>query len=50
MIGLILNLLHSENWIGTKSEVIEIAKGKYELATNIKTAKRKIKRQWQSRK
>jgi hypothetical protein len=50
MVGLILNLLSSHDWISAKSEIIEIAKGKNELATNLKTAKRKIKRQWQSRK
>ena len=50
MIGHILNLLHSEQWYGTKSEVIEIAKGKYQLASNLKIAKRKIKRVWLSRK
>ena len=49
MIGLILNLLHSNDWI-IKSDIIEQAKGKHELATNIKTAKRKLRRQWQSRK
>lgn len=49
MIGLILNLLGSNDWI-VKSDIIEQAKGKHELATNIKTAKRKLRRQWQSRK
>lgn len=49
MIGLILNLLGSNDWI-VKSDIIEQAKGKHELATNIKTAKRKIKRQWHNRK
>lgn len=49
MIGLILNLLSSNDWI-VKSDIIEQAKGKHELATNIKTAKRKLRRQWQSRK
>lgn len=50
MIKLIIELLQSDEWIGTKSDFIEIAKGKNELATDWKTAKNKIKRQWQSRK
>lgn len=50
MIRLIIDLLQSDDWLNTGSEVIEVAKGKNELATNFKTAKRKIKRQWQSRK
>lgn len=50
MIGLILDLLRSNDWINTKSEWIDLAKGKNELATDWKTAKKKISRQWQSRK
>jgi len=43
-------LLQSDDWHNSKSEYIEIAKGKYELANSFKIAKRKITRQWQSRK
>ena len=50
MIGLIIDLLQSQEWLNTGSENIEIAKGKYQLATNLKVAKNKIKRQWQSKK
>jgi hypothetical protein len=46
MIKLILELLRSDDWVNTKSEWIELAKGKKELATDWKTAKKKIKRQW----
>jgi hypothetical protein len=49
MIRLIIDLLQQEEWIG-KSEVIELAKGKNELATDWKSAKYKIKRIWQSKK
>ena len=49
MIHLILDLLRSQEWTNTGSETIEIAKGKYQLATNIKQAKRKLRRQWQSK-
>lgn len=50
MIQLIIDLLQSNEWLKTGSENIEIAKGKYELATTLKVAKAKLKRQWQSRK
>ena len=50
MIRLILDLLQSDEWVNTGSEFIEIAKGKNHLATNVKQAKKKIRRQWQSRK
>lgn len=50
MIRLILELLRSDDWTTTKSEWIELAKGKNELATDWKTAKKKIRRQWQSKK
>jgi hypothetical protein len=50
MIKLILELLRSDDWTETKSDWIELAKGKNELATDWKTAKKKIRRQWQSRK
>jgi len=46
MIKMIIDLLQSDDWIGTGSEEIEIAKGKYELATTIKKGKQKIKRAW----
>lgn len=49
MIHLILDLLRSQKWINTGSETIEIAKGKHQLATNVKQAKRKLRRQWQSK-
>ena len=49
MIRLIIELLQADEWIG-QSKVIELAKGKNELATDWKSAKRKIKRQWQSKK
>jgi len=50
MIAKIIDLLQSKDWIEIKSETIEIAKGKHELASTFKIAKRKIKRQWQLRK
>lgn len=50
MIGLVIKLLQNADYYGTGSEAIEIAKGKYQLATDIPTAKRKIKRLWQSKK
>ena len=49
MIKLIIELLQSDEWINTKSEWIEIAKGKNELATDWKTAKNKVKR-WRLKK
>lgn len=50
MIRLIIDLLQSDEWINTGSEYIEQAKGKNELATDLKTAKSKLKRLWQSKK
>lgn len=44
MIQVIFDLLTSNEWYGTKSEVIEIAKGKYELPKNFKGMVAKIKR------
>jgi hypothetical protein len=46
MINLIIDLLQSQEWLNTGSETIEIAKGKYQLATTVKQAKRKLRRQW----
>jgi len=45
-----IKLLQMDDWNGTGSEYIEIAKGKYEIPSNIKIGKRKIKRIWQSKK
>ena len=50
MIRLILELLRSDDWTNTNSEWIELAEGKNELATDWKTAKKKIRRQWQLKK
>lgn len=50
MIHLIIDLLQSQEWLNTGSETIEIAKGKNQLATNIKQAKRKLRRQWHNKK
>ncbi len=41
----ILDLLHSDNFYNV-SDIVEIAKGKHELVTNWRDAKRKIKRIW----
>ena len=51
MIDNILNLLRADDYYG-KSEVIEIAKGKYHLKTSIKDKKEQKKRAklWQLRK
>jgi hypothetical protein len=49
MIHLIIDLLQSQEWLNTGSKTIEIAKGKHQLATNVKQAKRKLRRQWQSK-
>lgn len=43
MIQAIIELLRKENYYGS-SEVIEIAKGKHELAVNIKDGMKKLKR------
>lgn len=50
MISNLIELLQSRDWTDYKSETIEIAKGKYELPTTFKVAKRKIKRAWQLKK
>lgn len=50
MIRVIIELLQSNEWLNTGSEVIELAKGKNELPKNIKGIKKKAKRQWQSKK
>ena len=42
------DLLKYDNWYG-KSDNIEIAKGKYELPTDLKNAKEQIKRVWHDR-
>lgn len=47
MIKVVIDLLNSNEWYGTKSEIVEIAKGKYELPTNFKGTIAKIKRIWQ---
>lgn len=45
----IIDLLQKDNFYGA-GKYTEIAKGKYQLVTNFKIFKEKIKRQWQSRK
>lgn len=45
MITRVIDLLKANDWINV-SETVEIAKGKNELAKDLKTAKRKIKRVW----
>lgn len=47
MIKIVIDLLTCNEWYGTKSEVIEIAKGKHELPTTFKGTIAKIKRIWQ---
>jgi hypothetical protein len=42
------DLLKYDNWYG-KSDNIEIAKGKYELTTDLENAKEQIKRVWHDR-
>lgn len=49
MIAKIITLLQSSDFYGA-GEFTEIAKGKYLIADNLKTFKRKIKRQWRSKK
>ena len=49
MIAKIIDLLQSNEFYGA-GEFTEIAKGKNEIVTNWKGAKRKIKRVWLSRK
>lgn len=44
----ILDLLHSDNFYNVSNNV-EIAKGKYEMITNFRDAKEKIKRVWQKK-
>lgn len=51
MIAQILELLNTDTYYG-KSELIEIAKGKYKLPVNLKETKEHLKRkkQWRLRK
>ncbi len=49
MIANIINVLQSSEFYGAGDNV-EIAKGKYEYVSTWKGFKRKVKRQWQSRK
>lgn len=44
----LLDLLHSDNFYNVSNNV-EIAKGKYEMITNFRDAKEKIKRVWQKK-
>ena len=48
MIGQIIQLLQSNEFYGF-SEEIEIAKGKYQLATTWKQGFEQIKRQWKTK-
>lgn len=48
MIKLIMDLLHASDWINS-GDMIEIAKGRYELPTTVKESVLKLKRQWKSR-
>ncbi len=50
MIEQILNLLNAEDYYG-QSELIEIAKGKYEFTTDLKKKREQIKREklWQQK-
>jgi hypothetical protein len=50
MIKLVIDLLTSNEWYNSNSDVIEIAKGKYELPSDFKGTVSKIKRIWQLRK
>lgn len=49
MIGVILNILQSDDFINVSKE-IEIAKGKNAIPKNIKELYTQTKRQWRSRK
>jgi hypothetical protein len=49
MIAEVIKILREGNYYGA-GEYTEIAKGKREMVTSWKGIKRKIKRQWQSRK
>lgn len=49
MIRLLIEFLQSDEWLNTNSQWIEIAKGKRELATSFKDGKKKLRRQWQSK-
>lgn len=49
MIANIIELLQKNDWYGA-GECTEIAKGKHEIVTTFNGFKRKIKREWQSRK
>lgn len=46
----LIDLLQLREFLEIKSEYIEIAKGRNQLVTDLKIAKRKIKRKWQLRK
>ena len=49
MISQIIKILQSNEFYGA-GEFTEVAKGKHELVSGLKDAKRKIKRIWQSKK
>lgn len=49
MIAQVIKLLQSDQWLNV-SETVEIAKGKNEIAKDIKTAKQQIRRVWLSKK
>ena len=49
MIANIIELLQKDEWYGA-GECTEIATGQHEIVTTLKGFKRKIKREWQSRK
>lgn len=48
MIANIIRLLHTDKFLGV-SKKVEIAKGKYELASTIEIGKRKLVRKWHER-
>lgn len=48
MIKQILDLLMSDEWYGSNSETIEIAKGKNQLPKGLKQFKNKIKRKYRN--
>lgn len=49
MIKEAIEVLQSDEWLNTKSENIEIAKGKFELPKTYKGLYKKLKRKWQSK-
>lgn len=49
MIAQVIKLLQLDDWLNV-SQTVEIAKGKNEIAKDIKTAKKQIRRVWLSRK